>query len=92
MLSVISRIMMFYETDVLEIKCDFFLSNYRPSCQKRLTMALVAIYQQKESARIKKPLVFTCVAFDVRFNTMGMHPPPKKRARGDEVGISRVEV
>ena len=24
MLSVISRIMMFYETDVLEIKCDFF--------------------------------------------------------------------
>lgn len=46
--------MMFYGTDVLEIKCDFFLS-YRPSCQKRLTMALVAIYQQKEKGRIKNP-------------------------------------
>ena len=39
-------------------------------------MALVAIYQQKENARIKKPLVFICAPFDVRFNTMGMHPPP----------------
>lgn len=89
MLSVISRIMMFYETDVLEIKCDFFLS-HRPSCQKRLTMALVAIYQQKESARIKNP--WSSHVLHVRFNTMGMHPPPKKRARGDEVGISQVEV
>ena len=76
MLSVICRIMMFYGTDVLKIKCDFFFLSYRPSCQKRLTMALVAIYQQKENARIKKPLVFICAPFDVRFNTMGMHPPP----------------
>ena len=55
MSSVICRIRMFYGTDVLEIKCVCVFLSYRPSCQKRLAMALVAIYQQKEKTRIENP-------------------------------------
>ena len=69
----------------------FFLS-YRPSCQKRLTMALVVIYQQKENARIKKPLVFICAPFDVRFNTMGMHPPPPIKKGLEEMRLEFPEL
>lgn len=77
MLSVISRIMMFYVTDVLEIKCDFFLS-HRPSCQKRLTMALVAIYQQKESARIKNPWSSHVLLLMLGLTPWGCTHRPKK--------------
>lgn len=91
MLSVISRIMMFYETDVLEIKCDFFFIS-SSKLSKKTYDGLGCYLSAKGKCQNKKSLVFTCAAFDVRFNTMGMHPPPKKKARGDEVGISRVEV
>ena len=91
MLSVICRIMMFYGTDVLEIKCDFFF--ILSSKLSKKTYDRPGCYlSAKGKCQNKKPLVFICAAFDVRFNTMGMHPPPQKRARGDEVGISRAEV
>ena len=87
--------MMFYETDILEIKCDFFFM-LSSKLSKKTYDGPGCYLSAKGKCQNKKPLVFMCAAFDVRFNTMGMHPPPpplpQYRARGDEVGISRVEV
>ena len=56
MLSVISRIMMFYETDVLEIKCDFFFTLSSKSVKKDLRWPWLLFTSKKEKARIKKTL------------------------------------
>ena len=55
MLSVISRIMMFYETDVLEIKCDFFYLIVQV-VKKDLRWPWLLFTSKKEKARIKKTL------------------------------------
>ena len=59
-------------------------------------MALVAIYQQKENARIKNPWSSCVLLLMLGLTPWGctLPPPPlpQYRARGDEVGISRVEV
>ena len=56
MLSVISRIMMFYETDVLEIKCDFFFYLIVQVVKKDLRWPWLLFTSKNEKARIKKTL------------------------------------
>jgi len=76
MLSVICRIMMFYGTDVLEIKCDFFILSSKLS--KKTYDGLSCYLSAKRKGQNKKPLVFICATFNVRLKAMGTHPRPKK--------------
>lgn len=77
MLSVISRIMMFYETDVLEIKCDFFFIS-SSKLSKKTYDGLGCYLSAKGKCQNKKSLVFTCAAFDVRLTPWGCTHRPKK--------------
>ena len=66
----------------------FFLS-YRPSCQKRLTMALVAIYQQKENARIKNPWSSCVLLLMLGLTPWGctLPPPPSPNIGLEEMRL-----